>query len=792
MRGRTPHRAARRRASLLLSLLLGFLFLPSGARCADSFYVKVFLNGEEKGEFLVRLLDDGDFLMRTADLSAMGLSVPPGRTTEVDGEPHRSLRSLEKMSFTFREKTLSIELTAHPSVLPMRVVDFRPPRQPRVLYPKDPSGFFNYGVTWTGGNPGDAGSLDVTGQAGARRGDFLFLSDAAFEKTRVDQRLVRLSTNVTRDRRETMQRLAFGDLTASSGSLGTGVNLGGAGFSKVYRIDPYLLRYPLASVGGMVSLPSEAEVFLGGTRIRTEKLSPGQFELKNISSLGGRSDVTVVIKDSFGREQRINFPFYFAETLLEKDLHEYSYNIGFLRRKFGEESDRYGPIAFSAFHNYGVSDRVTLGGRGEGTVDGANVGPQASFRIGDAGIVALSLAGSARRDGRLGAAGEATHSFQGRAVGTRFLLKGVSREYAVAAEEGRDSTDGIRYEVGGGASYGTPRMGTFSADADFLKRHAGTDRRSLSASWSRNVGWNVSMLGTFRNVREGETVNEVMLGLNYYPGRDLSLAASFRAAGGVRGETVQARKNLPAGEGLGCSVSVERMDSTALSSTAVNPSVQYNARFGSYAAEYRRERIDGNGGSGIFRLSAYGGIARVGGTFGFSRPIEDSFGLVSVGGLEGIRVYHNNQELGRTDKRGNLFLPSLGSYYENRISIEDKDIPIEYSLREVLKVVSPPLRSGSRIPFEVKRFQAVTGALGFLRDGEWKPAEYVEARVPSDGKEVAFPTGKGGEFYVEDLGAGTHAASMEQEGTRCLFEMTVPSTEDTVVDLGRLTCEDIR
>ena len=170
MRGRTPHRAARRRAPLLLSLLLGFLFLPSAARCADSFYVKIFLNGEEKGEFLVRLLDDGDFLVRTADLAAMGLSVPPGRTTEVDGEPHRSLRSLEKMSFVFREKNLSLEMTAHPSVLPMRVVDFRPPRQPKVLYPKDPSGFFNYGVTWAGGNPADAESLDVTGQVGARRG----------------------------------------------------------------------------------------------------------------------------------------------------------------------------------------------------------------------------------------------------------------------------------------------------------------------------------------------------------------------------------------------------------------------------------------------------------------------------------------------------------------------------------------------------------------------------------------------------------------------------------------------
>jgi outer membrane usher protein FimD/PapC len=335
-------------------------------------------------------------------------------------------------------------------------------------------------------------------------------------------------------------------------------------------------------------------------------------------------------------------------------------------------------------------------------------------------------------------------------------------------------------------------MGTFSVDADFLKRHTGTDRRTIGTSWSRNIGWNVSVLGSFRNVREGETVNELLLGVNYYPGRDLSLAASYREAGGVRTETVQARKNLPLGEGWGYGASVERMDSPVLSSTAVNPSVQYNARFGSYAAEYRGERIDGGSGNGLVRLSAYGGVAFVGGTIGFSRPVTDSFGLVTVGGLEGIRVYHNNQEMGRTDGRGRLFLPALGSYYENQISIADKDVPIEYSLREVLKVVSPPLRSGSKIPFEVKRVQAVTGTLGMRRDGEWKPAEYVEARLPAEGREIAFPTGKGGEFYVEDLGPGTHAAYVEQEGTRCLFEMIVPSTDDMVLDLGRLTCEVAR
>lgn len=791
MTRRIPHRSASRAFRLPFPLLCSLLLL-SAAWCAESFYVKVSLNGEEKGEFLVRMADDGDFLIRALDLEAMGLTAPPGPAVQIDGEPHRPLRSIRNVSFVFREKTLALELTAHPSLLPMRVVDFLPTRQPRVLYPKDRSAFFNYGVSWTGGDPAGADSLDATGQLGARGGDFLFLSDAEWRKRSDGDRFVRLGTSVTRDRRETMQRLVIGDLTASSGDLGSGVNLGGVGFSKVYRIDPYFLRYPLASVAGMVSLPSDAEVYLGGMRIRTERLFPGRFELKNISSLGGRSDVTVVLRDPFGGEQRISYPFYFSETLLKEGLHEYSYKAGFLRRKFGEESDRYGTAAFSVFHNYGVSDAFTVGGRGEGGRNGGNLGPQAALRVGEEGIVSLSLAASVRKDGRTGAAGQAAYSFQSGSFGTRLFLKAESPAYAVAAEEEPDSAEGVRREIAAGASYGTSRAGTLSADASFVRRNTGPDRRVVEVSWSRTLGRGVTLNGSYRNVREQGTSNEILASISYYPGGDLSAGAGYRQADGVRTETVQVLKNLPAGEGWGYRASVERTDSAHFSSTAVNPSVRYNARFGSYAAEYRGERIDGGGGSGTYTLSAYGGVAYVAGVFGLSRPIPDSFGLVTVGDLEGIRVYHNLQEMGRTDARGRLFLPGLGSYYENQISIADKDVPIEYSLREVRKVVSPPLRSGSRIPFGVKRVQAVTGTLGTAGAGGWVPLEYVEARLTKDGAEVAFPTGKGGEFYVEDLAAGKYAASVEREGKRCRFDMRVPASNDMIVDLGRVTCEEVR
>ena len=104
-----------------------------------------------------------------------------------------------------------------------------------------------------------------------------------------------------------------------------------------------------------------------------------------------------------------------------------------------------------------------------------------------------------------------------------------------------------------------------------------------------------------------------------------------------------------------------------------------------------------------------GGLTFVKDSLNFSRPLQDSFALAKVGDLIGVRVYLNNQEIGRTGNSGKVLIPDLGSYYENQISINDKDIPIEYTLAEVMKYVSPPFRSGSYVEVGATKVQDFKG-----------------------------------------------------------------------------------
>ena len=84
----------------------------------------------------------------------------------------------------------------------------------------------------------------------------------------------------------------------------------------------------------MVSLPSEADIYLNGVRIKRELLPPGEFELRNIASYGGAGLVEIVIRDPFGKEQRIKYPTYSTNLLLKKGIARIWLSCRFFEKRF--------------------------------------------------------------------------------------------------------------------------------------------------------------------------------------------------------------------------------------------------------------------------------------------------------------------------------------------------------------------------------------------------------------------------------------------------------------------------
>ena len=223
---------------------------------------------------------------------------------------------------------------------------------------------------------------------------------------------------------------------------------------------------------------------------------------------------------------------------------------------------------------------------------------------------------------------------------------------------------------------------------------------------------------------------------------------------------------------------------------AVNPYIQYNGRYGIYSGEYRGSYEKENPANESYQLSAAGSIVYVGESIEFSRPVSDSFAVIKVGEVPGVRAYHNNKEIGRTDAKGRTVIPNLGSYVDNYLSINDQDIPVDYNLSSVNRYISPPLRSGSMLRFEATKTQALSGILRVKRGTEVKPVENNEILLKIGDQEVPYLTARDGEFYLENIPPGVYEASVVYEGKRLFFSLTVPETDDMIIELGVVTIED--
>jgi outer membrane usher protein len=189
-------------------------------------------------------------------------------------------------------------------------------------------------------------------------------------------------------------------------------------------------------------------------------------------------------------------------------------------------------------------------------------------------------------------------------------------------------------------------------------------------------------------------------------------------------------------------------------------------------------------GTTAVRADVAGGFGTVGGVAFASRPVLDSFGVVRIAGVPGIDVYQNGNLAGRTDAEGVVVMTQLFPYLRNRITIDEKAVPIHVALATRDQFVSPYFRSGVIVDFGAHRLVNAT-VLVRLPDGRPLPSG-AEVRLP--GSRVTYPVGNDGEVFIQDLAYGTRY-EVEFAGVSCTFEVAAATsaTED-LPRLGPFTC----
>jgi len=759
-----PVKTARRLPALITLLML----FSSRAALAQRqrAILEVFVNQVSYGNSLV-VLRDADVFVPVVTLTDAGLHGIHGERETIGAREFVSLTTLAPaVAFRMDERELRLDITASAELLGERIHTLAPGTPADLVFKANTSGFLNYAVNYA--TNGHANLFAES--AFSLRGALLYntVSTTGGSPTRG-------LTAVTIDQRASMRRWTFGDSLGYSGPLGGDSWIAGVTVAKEFAINPYFVKHPTLSLSTPISVPSVMEVQINGQVVSREQVAPGRLQVNNLPMTLGRNDAQVIVRDAFGVERQLSSTFYLSTSALAKGVQDYQYSFGFQRLGVGEYSWSYRAPAALARHRVGLSNAVTAGGRFE--VEPGHLfsgGPSLNLRLPVGEIEAATSA--SRIEDEWGSASLVGFSYSGRPISAGGSVMAASKRYATLTPNPEGEDPSVAVNVFASASLGGPV--SLTTQHVSTRMHQGLTRSLTSVLSTVHLARNVELTASVSQVRdEHGSRRELYAGMSVLFGRVATSVANVRDERGNR-MSLDAHRSLPVGEGYGYQVHAESGgDGTGVA--------QYQTQYGRY--ELRQDTLNG---ANTTTFSAAGSIVGIGGGIYASRPVDDSFALVKVPGVAGVRAFASHQEIGRTNRNGDLLIPDLQAYYGNILNVADADIPLQYAVPDVARTLALPYRGGAVALFDVQKIQHVTGRLSIADGGEHRVPSYGDLTVVVNDREVTSPVGNTGAFYFETLKPGTYPALVhETDGHDCVFTVTVPASDAPIVNLGTLRCE---
>lgn len=781
----------RLRAGCLLLFVLVFAAVPSPTiaqqappasqrPAGDEAIVSLRINGVTRGEFLVVKAGD-DFWMSQEDLAGLKIAFPGGRP----GPGFNSLRALGASRLEFQEGELVLQVTFPGESLQGTHVDLgsTPSSQQRAKAPA--SLILSYRLSHRT-LPSGGQQATALNDLNVRVGPLLLRQESRLDSGSQQQHgFTRGRTQAVFDQPEHARRWIAGDVLATAGPFGTSITGAGLYVSKIWTMSPDALRQPRGRIRATTALPAQVELLVDGTTLFRGNVNPGPIEFDNLQYAGGQRDMRLVVTDVSGRRTVIEQPFFFADTALAAGVHDYSYFIG-RRSELGSANQWvYKEPAAQAFHRYGATDNVTIGAGGEANADFATLGGGVSLRSDTLGLFSLDLLANRDRVLRRNRTGwAARYTFQtpffSAIAGLRMFDHGFRSFTANAsAFPIRDARLALATTVG-----------PMSYSLEWTRTQAEAETRSTTAlRLFRSLG-NMSVLSAElrSTVVNGQRQKGLGVIYRHYLDPVNWAGGALDMAGDSRTLTAEVGRQLPEGEGLGYRASLIDVAQPGSHTRTAALNATYNLR----PAAIEVSTSTQSGGGGTFgEVALTGAIVAVGGHMGLSRQVGDSFLLARLGVPEpGIEILLNNQVQGRTDARGELFIPNVSAFDRQDVSVNDKQIPMTYQLGRRGVVVAPAYRSGAVVDFDMRRQRAAVGQAWRLREGRRTPVAEQKWTMSGPSGTLTIETSSTGDFYVEDAAPGSYAGQV-MSGTDALqCTLVVPQSQEPVQELrGGVTCE---
>lgn len=736
-------------------------------------FYAVLVNGQSVSTgALILERPDGTLLAAEDDLTAWGFELRGHVPALVYQQtPFYALRDFTDLETNLVASTQTLELQAPPTLfVPTRI------RLPGLLGGRpvfDRGAYLNYDLDAQHVSAGTSTSnLFTLGYTGLPGGAVLTNRFAEFGQAGEAPKWTRIATTFQRDNLQGLGTLRIGDAVSSGGTLGAPAAFAGIQRATDFDLDPSLVVFPTLSAGGVSQTQSTVDVYVNDVQQARRGVPAGPFTISNLPTLDGQGNVTLVVRDVYGRERTIVTPFYFSRALLKAGLSQSSFEAGLLRRDFGTGLGSYGGGMVSGTLRRGLSNSFT----GEAHVE-------------ESGAVRLVELGGDAVAAKLGVFHfAAAQSWTPGATGLRGLLgyefsSGLRGASAFANVDAQSA----RFASLGRAAFGesvTTTLGlhkTFRGSrqvslAAVSRNQAGFPATTaVSAGFDTPIGGGAWHFALTKALSSGATGGSV--GFSLFPGlrRNVDGQANFGSAGSLA--RVAAHQSAPPdGFGTGYDLGLGR-----------NPSAEIDANVYSRSpigtADVALVRSSGEGGTS-FDVRLLGALALVDGHLSPTDQVTSSYGLVEVPGFPNVRVYNGSRLIGRTNAQGRVFISDLVPYEPNEITLDARDLPLTVNFDSITARVTPYARNATVIRF---RGRPAGGVLIRTVDADGTPLP-VGTELGAAGGSASWTVARDGVAYLRGVRPGPLPIVATAGALSCRFTVEVPANAAEIPDLGPQVC----
>ena len=638
------------------------------------------------------------------------------------------------------------------------------------------------------------GSADVSANLFGLNGLYLF-GEVEYDGAR-EQPLQRGNVLLVKDDQDRALRYQLGDFAPNRVGFQSAPSLGGIAIGTQYQeLQPFRNIRPSGRYRFVVEQSTVVDVLVNGVSVRTLRLDPGAYDLRDFPFFNGLNEVQLYAIDPSGRRLLATFSQFSGTQLLGAGVMDFAVAAGVKqdRDAAGElVYDTETPI-FSAFVRRGLTDALTAGANVQYSNDLTLVGADAGFAS-PVGVIGFDIAYSQHAiEGAGTAARVAYESSSEGVVGLDRVQLNLEYEWYSDEFVTFEGPDARSFETQARAAvYGQSSRFGFGVSASHAQGRPGEiNQTRFAASVSTSLGRGRLTVSADR-LDEGafEPEDSVLVTFSVPLGRRQTVRLGHDTDEGRSFLEYSRFRTRDLGD-FGVDVSLE----TREAETRVQASALYNAN--RFAVELQHDAVmdeaAGDEASQETSLILGSQLVYADGRIAVGRPVGPSFVVFDRhSSLDGAAAnVRRGVRSGRLESRVGSLGPALAAvgapYSPVTLYVDVEDLPEGYDPGPGAYEVFPGPATGHVITIGSDANRILSGAL-LLPNGE--PA----ALLGGDIRSIARPdeliqyvfTNAAGRFVVTGLAPGRYRITLGEDRT-IVLEVEIPEDGDRTVELGSVS-----